>query len=138
MNETTTGLMGEMLAGAAILSLGWRYSPCQQDRVDGLAFLDQTFLRVQVKTASLLRAKDGRASPRHHFNFGHGSRVKHLPTKDDFDVLCLVSPNSRRCLFMPITSVQQYSMRLPASRFTVEEEASSWAKTVDIILEMRR
>ena len=137
MSETTTGLIGEYIAAAAILAQGWRVSMAQQDRVDMVAWNGQEFLRIQAKTASLLGNKDGR-SPRHHFNLGHGCKTKHLPTKDDYDVLCLVSPNSRRCLFLPVTSVRQYSMRLPASRFTEAAETDSWDKTVDHVLEMRR
>ncbi len=109
----------------------------QQDRVDMVAWNGQEFLRVQAKTASLLGNQDGR-SPRHHFQLGHGCKAKHLPTKDDYDVLCLVSPNARRVLFMPVTSVRQYSMRLPASRFTEDAENDSWDKAVDHVLEMRR
>jgi len=137
MSETTTGLIGEYIAAAAILAQGWRVSLCQQDRIDMVAWNGQFYVRVQAKTANLLGDKDGR-SPRHHFNFGHGSKKKKLPTKDDYDVLCLVSPNARRCLFMSITSVRQYSMRLRESVFTAEAEADSWAKAIDTILEMRR
>ncbi len=109
----------------------------QQDRVDMVAWNGQDFIRVQAKTASLLGCKVGR-SPRHHFQLGHGCKTKHLPTKDDYDVLCLVSPNARRVLFMPVTSIRQYSMRLPASRFTEAAEVDSWDKAVDHVLEMRR
>ena len=137
MSETTTGLIGEYIAAAAILAQGWRVSMAQQDRVDMVAWNGQEFLRVQAKTASLLGNQDGR-SPRHHFQLGHGCKAKHLPTKDDYDVLCLVSPNARRVLFMPVTSVRQYSMRLPASRFTEAAEVDSWDKAVDYVLEMRR
>jgi len=137
MSETTTGLIGEYLAAAAILGLGWRVSMAQQDRVDMVSWNGQFYVRVQAKTANLLGDSDGR-SPRHHFNLGHGSKKKKLPTKDDYDVLCLVSPNARRCLFMPITAVRQYSLRLRESVFTAEAEADSWAKTIDTILEMRR
>ena len=137
MSETTTGLIGEYIAAAAILGQGWRVSMAQQDRVDMVAWNGKEFLRVQAKTASLLGDKDGR-SPRHHFQLGHGCKNKHLPTKDDYDVLCLVSPNARRVLFMPVTSIRQYSMRLPASRFTEAAEVDSWDKAVDHVLEMRR
>ena len=137
MSETTTGLIGEYIAAAAILGQGWRVSMAQQDRVDMVAWNGKEFLRVQAKTASLLGDKDGR-SPRHHFQLGHGCKAKHLPTKDDYDVLCLVSPNARRVLFMPVTSIRQYSMRLPASRFTEAAEVDSWDKAVDHVLEMRR
>ena len=137
ISATTTGLMGEYIALSAILSMGWKATHCPMDRIDALAFLDQTFLRCQIKTASLLGNSDGR-SPRHHFQLGHGSKAKHLPTKEDYDVLCLVSPNARRCLFLPITSVRQYSMRLSASRFTEDAERDSWDKTLAIVLEMRK
>ena len=137
MSETTTGLIGEYIAAAAILAQGWRVSMAQQDRVDMVAWNGQEFLRIQAKAATLLGNQDGR-SPRHHFNLGHGCKTKHLPTKDDYDVLCLVSPDARRCLFLPVTSVRQYSMRLPASRFTEAAEVDSWDKAVDHVLEMRR
>ena len=137
MNETTTGLIGEYIAAAAILGLGWRVSMAQQDRVDMVAWYGQDFIRVQAKTASLLGDSNGR-SPRHHFQLGHGCKTKHLPKKEDYDVLCLVSPNARRCLFLPITSVRQYSMRLSASRFTEDAERDSWNKTLAVVLEMRK
>jgi hypothetical protein len=138
MSETTTGLIGEYIAAAAILGLGWRVSMAQQDRVDLVAWRDnEIFIRVQAKAANLLGDKDGR-SPRHHFQLGHGCKTKHLPKPSDYDVLCLVSPNARRCLFMSITAVRQYSLRLRESVFTAEAEADSWAKTIDTILEMRR
>ena len=139
MSETTTGLIGEYIAAAAILSLGWRVSMAQQDRVDMVAWRDnEVYIRVQAKTASLLGNKDGR-SPRHHFQLGHVCKAKHLPTKDDYDVLCLVSPNARRVLFMPVTSVRQYSLRLQPSRFEIPDgEAESWDKAVAVVMETRR
>ena len=139
MSETTTGLIGEYIAAAAILAQGWRVSMAQQDRVDLVAWRNnEIFIRVQAKAANLLGNQDGR-SPRHHFNLGHGCKTKHLPTKDDYDVLCLVSPNARRCLFLPVTSVRQYSLRLPASRFeSPDVEAESWDKAVAVVMEARR
>ncbi|MFZ9077932.1 MAG: hypothetical protein ACO23H_05310 [Alphaproteobacteria bacterium] len=137
MSETTTGLIGEYIAAAAILGLGWRVSLCQQDRVDLIAWSGtHDFIRVQAKAASLLSNKDGR-SPRHHFQLGHGCKTKHLPKPSDYDVLCLVSPNARRCLFMS-HPICQRSMRVSPTRFTLEAEIDSWAKAVDHVLEMRR
>jgi|TARA_B100001094_G_C18149465_1_gene782792 hypothetical protein len=137
LNETTTGLIGEYIAAAAILGLGWRVSMAQQDRVDMVAWYGQDFIRVQAKTASLLGNSD-RRSPRHHFQLGHGCKTKKLPTQDDYDVLCLVSPDARRVLFMPVTSVRQYTLRLQPSRFTLEAESDSWDKAVEIVMETRR
>ena len=133
----TLGLIGEHIAAAAILSLNWRVAMAQQTAIDLVAFQDETILRIQVK-ASNPCLPTRRRSPSCHFQLGHGCKAKHLPTKDDYDVLCLVSPNARRVLFMPVTSVRQYSMRLPASRFTEDAENDSWDKAVDHVLEMRR
>ena len=138
MSETTTGLIGEYIAAAAILGLGWRVSMAQQDRVDLVAWNGtHDFIRVQAKTANLLGNKDGR-SPRHHFQLGHGSKTKKLPTQDDYDVLCLVSPDARRALFMPVTAIRQYTLRVQPSRFTPEAESDSWDKAVAIVMETRR
>jgi len=131
-------LEGEYIALAAITAMGWKATHCPMDRIDVLAFDNtQNFLRIQVKTASLLGNKDGR-SPRHHFQMGHGCKAKHLPTRDDYDVLCLVSPNARRCIFIEVGAVRQYSLRLSPTRFTEDAERESWDKAVDYVLEMRR
>ena len=138
MSETLKGLEGEYIALAAITAMGWKATHCPMDRIDVLAFDNtQNFLRIQVKTASLLGNKDGR-SPRHHFQMGHGCKAKHLPTREDYDVLCLVSPNARRCIFIEVGAVQQFSMRLSPTRFTEAAERESWDKAVDYVLEMRR
>ena len=136
-SATATGLMGEYIALSAILSMGWKATHCPMDRIDALAFLDQMFLRCQIKTASL-GLSGHHKSARHHFQLGHGCKAKHLPTKEDYDVLCLVSPNARRCLFLPITAVRQYSMRVSPTRFTEDAERESWDKAVAVVLEMRR
>ena len=137
MSETLKGLEGEYIALAAITAMGWKATHCPMDRIDALAFLDQTFLRIQVKTASLLGNKDGR-SPRHHFQLGHGCKTKHLPKREDYDVLCLVSPNARRCIFIEVGAVRQYSMRISPSRFTENAERETWNKAVDYVLELRK
>ena len=131
--------MGEYIALSAILSMGWKATHCPMDRIDALAFnaVDQTFLRCQIKTASL-GLSGHHKSARHHFQLGHGCKAKHLPTKEDYDVLCLVSPNARRCLFLPVTSVRQYSMRVSPTRFTEDAERESWDKALAVVLEMRR
>ena len=43
-SATTTGLIGEYITAAAILGLGWRVSHAQQDAVDLVAWMDQTFI----------------------------------------------------------------------------------------------
>lgn len=51
--ETTKGLIGEYICASALLELGWKVSMAQQDSVDLLAWKDDQYLRVQVKSASL-------------------------------------------------------------------------------------
>lgn len=144
MSETTTGLIGEYICAASILALGWRVSMAQQDRVDMVAWQGDTFLRIQTKTANLLYNKDGRTSARHHFQLGHGCKTKLLPTIDPdtgsypYDICCLVSPNARQCLYLPVTEIRQRSMRLPKEAFAPQTEIESWHKAVDTILGMRR
>ena len=47
VTPTTTGLMGEHLAAAAIIDLGYRAIPCPQDGIDLLAFRENIFIRVK-------------------------------------------------------------------------------------------
>jgi hypothetical protein len=144
MSETTTGLIGEMIAGAAILSMnGWAYAHAAQDKIDGVAIskTDNTVLRIQVKTASLILAK-GKRTPAYHFQLGSGCSAKHLPrnTKDwaDYDILVLCGKEHRSCLFFHVSQIQQYSKRMQGSAFTREAEEESWLKAVALAKEMRR
>lgn len=135
--SVTLGLIGEHIAAACILSLGWRVSMCQQNSIDLLAFDNDTFLRIQCK-ASMPYVSNRRRSPSCHFQLGLGGK-KRCATIEDYDIVALVQPQSRLCLFMPVTSVLQYkTKRVSPSRFTAENEADSWHKAVDSILEMRQ
>jgi len=134
--STTIGLIGEYAAASAILSMGWRVSMAQQDAIDLLAFKDDAFLRIQVKTAHALLSK-GRRNPSCHFQLGHGGN-KRLPTIKDYDIVALVKPDTRLCIFYPIQAISQYTKRVNPTRFTAENEAESWQKAVDVIMEMRR
>ena len=85
MSETRTGLIGEMCAGAAILSQNWAYAQAPQDKFDGVAIsnTDNTMLRIQVKASSFILQK-GKRTPCYHFQLGSGSKNKKKPnnTKD--------------------------------------------------------
>ena len=63
--STTRGLIGEF---AAIMSLsqGWQVIHCPQDQIDIIAFLENDYVRVQVK-ASSLRANQSSRKPGYHF-----------------------------------------------------------------------
>ena len=144
MSETTTGLIGEMIAGAAILSMnGWAYAQAAQDKIDGVAIskTDNTILRVQVRTASLLLQK-GKRTPAYHFQLGTGSKAKNFPrnTKDwaDYDLLVLCGKEHRSCLFFHVSQVRQYSKRVQGSAFTRDNEEETFLKAIALAKEMKR
>jgi len=130
MSQTTTGLIGEYLAAGIMLSLGWRVSMCQQDKVDLLAWKDDEYIRIQVKTAQLSGEKDAR-TPVYHFQFGSGQKNKVLPSEKDYDILCLVGYQHRKALFLPIAQVQQYSKRMSPQLFDAPKaELHSFNKAI--------
>ena len=115
--STTTGLIGEYIAAAVVLSLGWRVSLAQQDKVDLVAWNDDgEYLRIQVKTAQLSKEQDNRNQV-YHFQFGSGCKSKSLPNERDYDILCCIGMGHRKALFMPIQQVQQKSKRMSPQLF---------------------
>tara|TARA_A100000171_G_C2078060_1_gene118208 strand:+ start:322 stop:741 length:420 start_codon:yes stop_codon:yes gene_type:complete len=135
-SATTTGLIGEYLTAATILSLGWRVSPAQQDSVDLVAWKDDVFMRVQVKSAHLRKQKDHR--PCFQFQNGSGRIKKTLPTLKHYDILAHCGIDARRVHFQAVCCVNQYSQRRPMSWFDKPDiEEDSWQKAVEIIMETR-
>ena len=132
--------MGEYIAAAAIISIGThKVSLCQQTAVDLVAFDADSYLSVQVKTASLITRPNH--SPSYQFQLASGSKVKRRANPRDFDIYALVAgdPSHRRCLFLPTAKLcLQSTKRLSPSRFTAEAEIESWNRAVDYVLEIRR
>jgi hypothetical protein len=128
ISETTTGLVAEYIAAAAILERGWRVSMAQQDRVDLVAWRGEILLRVQVKGAKANNRGD------YQFQLGSGSKKKSLPSKEHYDVVALVGIHQRRTLFMPVEAVQQYTKRIRLKRFEDPLiEIDSWQKTMEAV-----
>jgi len=136
--STTTGLIGEYLAAASIMERGWRVSMAQQDKVDLVAWYDDEFLRVQVKSATLTKVKHHRLSG-YHFQLAAGngtSKAKTLPSVQDYDILLLCAINARRCIALATEQVNQQSKRVKASYFEKPDiEADTWDKAVQIVRE---
>ena len=135
--STTRGMIGEFITCAAIMSLsqGWRGIHCPQDQIDIIAFLDNDFVRVQVK-ASSLRANSSSRRPGYHFQNGSGSAKKILPTASKQDIIAHCFLDARRVVFYAAESVNQYSQRYSQSyplRPDLEQE--SWDKAIAIIQE---
>jgi len=114
--STTTGLIGEYIAAAVVLSLGWRVSLAQQDKVDLVAWKDDEYIRIQVKTSKKY-ANEGRRSARYHFQLGSGCKTKTLPDEKDYDILCCVGYDHRKALFLPVQQVQQKTKSLSPQLF---------------------
>jgi len=118
------------------LELGWRVSHAQQDAVDLVAWLDQTFIRVQVKSAHLRKQKHH--NPCYQFQNGSGRVKKTLPTLDKMDIIAHCAIDQRRVHFQAACCVNQYSQRRPPSWFeTPDLEEESWQRAVQIIMETR-
>ena len=143
MSATTTGLIGEYISAAAVLSQdGWAYAPAQQDKIDGVIIskTDNQVYLCQVKTASL-RSDKGSRTPGYHFQLTSG-RHKALPnnTKEhcDYDLLVLCAAQQRACLFYHISQIRQFTKRLSSSAFTSEAEAESFVRAIEIAREVGR
>jgi len=129
--------MGEYITAAAILGLGWRVSPAQQDSVDLVAWNgDGVFMRVQVKSGHL-RTRETRRNA-YQFQNGSGRLKKHLPTLAHFDILAHCAIEQRKVHFQAACCVNRFSQRRQPGFFeTPDLELDSWEKAYQIIMETR-
>jgi len=101
-----------------------------------VAWQDQTFLRVQVKSAHLRKHKD--RHPCYKFQNTGGRMKKALPTLDKFDILAHCSIDQRRVYFQAACCVNKCSQRRAPGWFQEPGlEEDSWEKAVAIIMEAR-
>jgi len=134
VTNTTAGLIGEHIAASAILQRGWSAALCQQDGYDIIATLGVENYRVQVKACALSHRKQ-RGKPNAktlQFPVGIG-RNKRMPTQSDFDILCLVSSETRACLFMPIIGLNNQKLTKNIHLFSPEGEVDSWMQTIEVL-----
>jgi hypothetical protein len=130
ITATTTGLIGEHIAAASILSMGWRVGMAQQDSVDLLAWNNNTYVRVQVKSASPYEYNKGG----YQFQLGSGSKSKKLPSTQLFDMIALVAVDQRRVKYLATEQVQQFTKRCTRRWFEdLENEIDSFNYAIEII-----
>jgi len=139
MTNTAAGLVGEAIAMAAKLQKGWGCAMAQTDFVDLICWSKKTGEKylVQVKSCQVSRSdKQNKLS----FHTGIGGvkvgrvKKKRLPTKNDYDILVLVSVEHRSVLFYPIYSVNQCKMTRYSHMFTDPElEYDTWHKTIEAL-----
>jgi hypothetical protein len=112
----------------------------QQDKVDLVAWYGDEFLRVQVKSATLIKTRHHQTSG-YHFQLASGNgkrKAKELPTIQDYDILILCAINSRRCVAFATEHINQQSKRVKASYFEKPDiEADSWDRAVQVVRERR-
>ena len=141
ITHTTAGLIGEHIATAAILQKGWGCAMAQADGMDLVAWNRETGqkLLVQVKSCQVSRTSRGNSA---QFQLGLGGvkdrdgvKRKRLPTRQDYDLLALVSSEHRACLFMAVCDVKQHKINKPVSYFENPDiEQESWDKALERIL----
>lgn len=131
LSHTVSGLVGEHIAAAAILQQGWGVAMAAQDSVDLLAWNKDTGQRllIQVKSAQLSRSRENRLG----FQLSLGAN-KRLPTREDFDIIALVSSDQRVVYFMPVTHITTKKTSKTWGFFeTPDLEAKSWQKSIEEI-----
>ena len=138
---TGYGLVGECLAMASILQRGFGCAQAQQDAVDLVAWDKQNGMSylVQVRSCQESRNHKGRL----YFQMGlggmknvNGVKKKRMPTRNDFDILALVSTEQRTCFFMPVTAINQHKItKLPSFFDDPEIERESWQQTLEVLNE---
>lgn len=130
LSQTTTGSMGEYITAAAIISLGWKVAIAQQDHLDLVAFNDNRFLRIQVKTATLKYRTH--YTPGYQFNNASGSKKKIL-TPEKYDILAHCAADHRRCVFYASETIDQLTKRYPGTFFENKSvEQDSWTKAIGL------
>lgn len=132
--EVTTGRIGELLAAAIIENLGWQTALCQQSGVDLILWKDNLFYRCQVKSSGFHKDKPNSVQ----FHFGIGGK-KRLPTKNEYDLACLVSVEQRRAFFLPIFSINQTTMRRSRRFFENPDlERDTFDRAIGVLNEFHR
>lgn len=127
INHTTSGLIGEHIATAAILGRGWACAMVQQDGFDLVAINDQDAYRVQVKSCRITARTGNRKSLQ--FPLGIG-KEKRLPKRGDYDILACVSTEMRCVYFVPIFDIDVAKYTLKQSYFNPQFEQDSWEYTI--------
>jgi len=135
--ETTKGLIGEYICASALLELGWKVSMAQQNSVDLIAWKDNEYLRIQVKS-STLRLEKSRITRIYHFNNGSG-RKKRIKGVESYDILAHVGIDNRRCVFNATEQIQTLSKRYRKEYFENNDiEYFSFEKALQIVRQRRK
>jgi hypothetical protein len=125
---TQIGRVGELIACAAIEHLGWACIVCPSDGYDLVAMHQNNVLRIQVKATSKFDTR-----MKYYFNTGTGAKKKSRLNTQKIEILALVALNQRLVYFKPIVNDMPFSMRLPQTDFSMEQERMSWNSSINSI-----
>lgn len=100
------------------MELGWRVSLAQQDKIDILTWQDDEYIRIQVRS-STIRTGD-RRKPHYGFHNTFGSKEKHFPKITDYDIVCYVAIELRKCIFKSIQEIDSKKIRVKPEEFKKE------------------
>jgi len=138
MNTATTkGLVAEHIACAAVLEMeNWRCVLTPMDRVDAVAWNEENglFVRIQIKSSGLRKRKQGLWTAGYHFSVSGGKNKERLPSVDDFDVICFVANDVRRCAFYATEQMRQRSKRFSQGHFqNPQVEWETWEAAMEVV-----
>ena len=123
MHETAIGQAGEWICAAALIELGVQVMVSPTSGADLLAYQEDRFWRVEVKSTKKPESADKKV---YRFNTTRGSAKKQPIDRVECDIVALVSLEKRRVFFRHINAIKSKSTRLSINRFIEGCERESW------------
>ena len=127
ISNNQKGRVGELIACAAIESLGWAGVVCPSEGYDLVAMLGGSIVRVQVK--STLGPRQDRE--KYKFISSSGKNVKVKLDASSVEILALVALDVRLVYFKPIIIDMPTSLWINPYMFSRENERHSWDLSIN-------
>ncbi len=125
--NATIGQAGEYLCAAILIEMKIQTMVSPTEGADLLAFCNNRYWRIEVKTANKLEARD---STLFHFGTSRGSKVKTKVTIEKCDIVALCALPFRRVIFRHVNAITSKSTRLSKNRFIAGCERESWQESI--------
>ena len=121
--NTTVGQAGEYLTPGLLIDLGLQCMVSPTDGCDLLAFDQDRYWRVEVKTSS--KAVTYKRSF-YRFHVARGSRHKRKVTSETCDIVALCALPLRRTIFQHVDQIKALNLRVLADDFVQGCERETW------------
>ena len=123
------GRTGELLAAAALQTLGYHAISVSNKKYDLLVDYNNKFIRVQVKACSAPRSRGS-----YEFKSAHGASAKKKYSSDDVDVFAFVALDLRRVFFVEASEVTTVTVRIKRQDYIDHtQEGRSWEEAIRAI-----